>query len=99
MLNTIYPYLITYLDLPERIEYEFRTQNNVLYSCYFILNPFTDGDLIYNAYEFGLTDVEENYINRIIDFSIKNTVVSIFSDFLSRTKNIFFITIHFNSYS
>ena len=97
MFANAYPFLITDLNLPSRIEYEFRTKDNVLYSCFFVLSNFSDGRVLHNAYEFGLTDVDEDYLNRTIDFNIKNTVVTILSDYLNRTKSKFFITVHYSN--
>jgi hypothetical protein len=98
MISNAYPFLVTELDLPERIEYEFRTFDDVLYACFFTLNPiYLDESNLLNAYEIGLTDVLEKNETRKTDYKIKQTVSLIFLDFLSRQKTDFLVSIHYSN--
>lgn len=98
MISNAYPFLITELNLPESIEYEFRTFDNVLYACFFTLNPvMISENIMLNAYEIGLTDVLEKNETRKIDYKIKQTVSLIFLDFLSTQKNDFLVSIHYSN--
>ncbi len=83
-----YNFIVSELNLPTSISYEFRTKNDVLYSCFFIqssFNPSYDEETKpFETYEFGLTDIIENTRAREIDINIKATVVEIIRQFLTR---------------
>ena len=96
-----YPFFISELSLPELIEYEFRTIDNVLYSCFFTLNPIVisqnKNTVMLNVYEFGLTDVIEKIELRKVDYKIKQTVALIILDFLIKQRDKFCVSIHYSN--
>lgn len=89
--------------LPEYVSYEFRTEQRVLYSVFFVQNSYINEYLDFKSlsigYEYGLVEVEEKdkYIKRDTDYKIKHTVVAVMSELLQNKGTDFLLTINYSN--
>lgn len=98
-----YKFLLTEDGLPDYANFEFRTECNILYSCFFMKNKYIgeylDFENLSNGYEYGLCEVEEKekYVKRETDYRIKHTIVAIISEILEKHGKEFLITIKYSN--